>query len=304
MNQRPHDDSRHADAPDLDTPDLDTLDADTLTVADGRATLTMERGLAHPPEEVWAAITEPASLGQWFPSEVTVELEPCGAMSFRFRGGDGPGTTGTVTDVDKPHLFAHTWGTDHLSWAIAPDGDGSLLTLTHTFGDVPGAASFASGWELCVIALRQLLDGGPVEPVRDTGELHEAYARRFGLGRGIAETVDGGRRVRFVRQLTRPAETVWAALSAGIEPVPGLPVPAGFTAEKVPAGPATEVRAPTSLTYRWDPEGTVGWELGEGTGQGARLLLTQTGPEDFDTDAALTAWEARIERLAAELLTR
>jgi hypothetical protein len=47
----------------------------------------------------------------------------------------------------------------------------------------------------------------------------------------------------------------------------------------------------------------VRWELRDGTGQGARLVLTQTGPAGLD-DAratALDAWHDRVERLAAEL---
>ncbi|MFD5782151.1 SRPBCC family protein [Streptomyces sp. NPDC058220] len=276
--------------------------ADTLTTADGRTSLRMERRLPHPPERVWAALTDPASLRQWFPSEVTVELVPGGAIGFRFPGESGPGMTGTVTDLDAPRLFAFTWGDDHLSWAITPDGKGSLLTLVHTFGDLPGAASFASGWQLCIAALAQLLDGGPVRTDRDAGELHEAYVQRFGLGRGVVETFEGGKRLRLERQLVRPAETVWEVLSAGIEPVAGLPVPEGFTAEKVPEGHVTEVRAPKSLTYTWEPQGAVSWDLGEGTGHGARLVLTQSGPPGFDADAALAAWRTRIEQLAAELL--
>ncbi|WP_079125252.1 SRPBCC family protein [Streptomyces lushanensis] len=278
-------------------------DATLLTSADGRASLRMERRLAHPPERVWAALTDPAVLARWFPSEVAVDLVPGGAMGFRFPGDPEPGMTGTVTDVDEPRLFAFTWGTDHLRWTIAPDGEGSLLTLVHTFGDRPGAASFASGWHLCVAALDRLLGGAPVGTGGDRGgELHESYLKRFGLDGGSAEKAEGGCRIRFERQLVRPAGTVWAVLSAGIEPVAGLPVPEGFTAEKVPAGPVTEVRAPNSLTYTWQPHGTVTWELGKGTGHGARLVLVQTGPEDFDTDAALAAWRTRIDRLAEELV--
>lgn len=300
--------NRHGDTPYDQTPHGISQDDTLTTAADGRTALRMERRLPHPPEKVWAAITEPASLGQWFPSEVTVELNPGGAMGFHFPGVSGPGMAGTVTDVDEPRLFAFTWGADHLSWSIAPDGEGSLLTLVHTFGDLPGAASFASGWHLCVTALAQLLAGGPVMVGRDTGELHETYVRRFGLGRGSVGSVEsaggaaGGKRIRLERQLVRPAETVWEILSAGIEPVAGLPVPTGFTAGNVPAGHVTEVRAPKSLTYTWEPEGSVTWRLGEGTGHGARLVLTQTGPEDLDADAALAAWRTRIDQLAAELL--
>ncbi|MEV0775994.1 SRPBCC family protein [Streptomyces sp. NPDC050428] len=271
----------------------------------GRTALRMERRLAHPPQRVWDAITQPAHLAKWFPSEVSVDPRPGGEIGFHFPGDSGPGMTGKVTDADEPRLFAFTWGEDHLSWEITPDGDGSRLTLVHTFGDRFGAASFASGWQVCVTALAQVLAGGPVDVEQDRrGTLHEAYLARFGeLTRGrVEETGDSGLRVRFERQLVRPAETVWAQLTGGVEPLAGEPVPAGFTADKVPAGPVTDVRAPRLLAYVWHPEGEVRWELGTGTGHGPRLVLTQTGPRGFDTDGALVAWRARVEELAAGLL--
>ncbi|MEU9118981.1 SRPBCC family protein [Streptomyces sp. NPDC048506] len=276
--------------------------SDTLTTSDGRNALRMERRLAHPPEEVWSAITDPAQLGRWFPSEVTVELRPGGAMTFTMPGVSDVAMTGTVTDAEEPRLFAFTWGEDHLRWEITPDGDGSLLTLVHTFGDRFGGASFASGWHLCLTALSQLLDGEPPAVERDTGELHEAYLEQFDLGRGVVQDTPDGRQIRFERQLVRPAGTVWAELTSGDEPAVGGPAPAGFTAQEVPGGPVTEVRPPSVLAYRWHPEGTVRWELGVGTGHGARLVLTQTCPQGCDTDAALDAWHDRIEQLAARLL--
>ncbi|WP_310720966.1 SRPBCC family protein [Streptomyces lydicus] len=279
-----------------------TPHSDTLTTSDGRTALRMERRLAHPPEKVWSALTDPAQIGQWFPSAVTVELRPGGAMTFSMPGVSGVAMTGTVTDAEEPRLFAFTWGEDHLRWEIAPDGDGSLLTLIHTFGDRFGGASFASGWHLCLTALSQLLDGASTAVDRDTGELHEAYVEQFALGRGVVEETADGPRLRFERQLVRPAETVWAVLTSGDEPAAGAPAPAGFTAREVPGGPVTEVRAPALLAYRWHPDGIVRWELGRGTGHGARLVLTQTGPRGFDTDTALESWYDRIERLAARLL--
>ncbi|WP_405793672.1 SRPBCC family protein [Streptomyces sp. NBC_01506] len=271
----------------------------------GRSELRMERRLAHPPQRVWDAITQPAQLAEWFPSEVSVDLRPGGEIGFHFPGDPGPGMTGRVTDAEEPRLFAFTWGEDHLRWEIAPDGDGSRLILVHTFGDRFGAASFASGWQICVIALGQLLAGGPVDVERDTrGRLHEAYLARFDeLTRGrVEETDDGGRRVRFERQLVRPAGAVWDRLTGGEEPLAGSPVPEGFTADKVPVGPVTEVRAPELLAYAWHPDGEVRWELRTGTGHGPRLVLTQSGPRDFDADAALVVWRERVADLAARLL--
>ncbi|MFG2653220.1 SRPBCC family protein [Streptomyces sp. NPDC048436] len=301
---------------------------DSLTPADdGHSVLRMERRLAHPPARVWAAITRPEHLAQWFPSEVTVDLRPGGAMGFHFPGDEGPGMTGEVTDVEEPRLFAFSWGDDHLRWEITPDGpqgadgrqgpedpggQGSLLTLIHTFGDRFGAPSFAAGWQLCVSALGQFLDGGKAEVSRDAGELHEAYLEQFDLGHGTV-TGDG---IRFERQLVRSADAVWAELCDGEVPLEGDTAPDGFLADGVSAGPVTELRAPESLTYAVYPKGEVRWELGQGTGYGARLVLTQSGPfedaadkdrhkdkdKDKDKDEALAAWHARIERLAGQLL--
>ncbi|HET6358661.1 MAG TPA: SRPBCC family protein [Streptomyces sp.] len=155
--------------------------SDTLTTADGRTALRMERRLAHPPQRVWDAITQPAHLAQWFPSEVTVDLRPGGTVGFLFPGDSEPAMTGKVTDAREPHVFAFTWGEDHLRWEITPDGEGSLLTLTHTFGDRFGAASFASGWHVCITALGQLLDGEKADVARPR------HRRR--TPRGVSRTV-------------------------------------------------------------------------------------------------------------------
>ncbi|WP_329459273.1 SRPBCC family protein [Streptomyces sp. NBC_01497] len=278
--------------------------ADALTVADGRNVLTMVRGFPQPPSAVWAALTEPAALSQWFPFQVDLDPRPGGTIAFAAPVSEVPLTTGTVTEVRAPLVFAFNWGADHLSWAVTADGEGSRLTLAHTFDDRAGAPSFAAGWDLCMAALGRLLDGAPVEQRRDEGQSHDAYVHLFGLDRGTVTAVGDTRTVRFERQLVGAAERVWEVLADGIEPVPGLPVPVGFTDRDVTAGHVTEVRPPHFLSYEWTDGGTVGWELNEGTGYGARLVLTQTGPKTFDTQAALAAWRARIEDLAGRLRTR
>ncbi|MET8179354.1 SRPBCC family protein [Streptomyces sp. NPDC005336] len=284
---------------------------DTLSQAGGRSALTLERRIAHPPKKVWQALTEPAQLAHWFPSEVRVELTVGGRMGFVFPGREGPDMDGVVTELDPPHVYAFTWGEDHLRWELRPDGDGCVLTLTHTFGDRFGAASFASGWHVCVSGLAALLDGEKSAPV-DMAELHERYVEEFGLAEGAVETAeDGGWRLRFERQLVRPAETAWQALAGQTDATAlavGAPVPVGFRTDAVPAGAISEVDAPRVLSYDWErggrPAGRVRWELTQGTGHGARLVLTQTGPDGADEErsAAAAAWRRHIGLLAAKLL--
>lgn len=248
---------------------------------DGRTELRMSRRLNHPPQKVWRALTEPGHLTQWFPTELTIDGD-------RVRYGSGP--DGRVLELDPPRVFAHTWDDDELRWEIRPDGDGSLLTLTHVFGDRFGAASFASGWHTCVAALTALLDGRPLPEPGDMARLHEKYVTVLGLTSG---ELTGGA-VRLERQLTRPAGQIWQALD-GHRAHTGAPPPAPFTAPGVPAGPVSRAEPGKILEYATEG-GTVRWELGPGTGHGARLILTCPG----DT-GTLQTWRARVEEFAAAL---
>lgn len=271
---------------------------DSLRTEGGRSVLRMQRRLAHPPERVWRALTEPGQLAAWFPCEAAPELRVGGVVRFGF-GGDG-----TVTDLDPPRLLAYTWDTDHLRWELHADGEGTLLRLVHTFDDRAGAASFATGWHTCLLGLDQLLAG---RPVRADGEidhvaLHDRYVADFGLDAGIPRDTDEGWEVRFERQLTRPAEEVWAALTEGAAVRVGAAVPPPFG-----QGVVTAVRPPAMVEHDGqgggEPAGRVRWELVPGTGHGARLVLTHTGPAgaERERERALAAGAERIAVLVGLL---
>ncbi len=281
----------------------------TLLCIDGRSAVRFERRLPHPPEKVWRAITEPAHLAAWFPATVELELRLGAQVRFDFGDGAGPTPDGVITALDPPRAFGFSWGADLLSFELHADGTGCRLVFTHTFDDRAGAASFASGWQVCLDALGALLDGRSADAPGDMGALHEAYVAALGLADGAAETTPEGWRVRFERQLTRPAALVWATLTASPHPpAVGGPVPHGFAAAQLAAGAVTAVAPPALLEYEWlfegCPAGRVRWQLGQGTGHGARLVLTQTGPARLagEQAAALERWRSHIERIAGELL--
>jgi uncharacterized protein YndB with AHSA1/START domain len=249
--------------------------SESLQTDGGRSVLRMERRLGHPPEKVWRAVTEPERLADWFPARMTPELRVGGAVAFEF------GDDGVVTDLDPPRLIAYTWGGDHLRWELHPDGAGTRLVLLHTFDDHAGAASFGAGWHTCIVALDLALDGRAGEdPGVDDIALHERLVARFGLDAGAVERDASGWRVRHERQLTRPAAAVWEVLTAG-----------------APAGAATHEQV---LEHDADEGGRLRWELREGTGHGARLLLTHTG-DGGDPQTALAADRARVADLVAQL---
>ncbi|WP_422769263.1 SRPBCC family protein [Plantactinospora sp. WMMC1484] len=295
---------------------------ESLETADGRQVLRIERHLAHPPEKVWPAVTEPEHLREWFPAEVRLEPRVDGRITFSFGSGPDapPESVGRISAYDPPRLIAFSWEDELFRIELHPDGPGCRLLFSHVFDDRAGAASFASGWRICLDVLEGLLDGRPFEgPQRPSGRLHESYVELFGLADGTAEATPEGWRVRFERQLTRPAEAVWAALAGPATDradTLGTAPPPGFTTGEFPAGPVTALDAPTLLEYAWQPPGTatgpdgstggrIRWELVSGTGHGARLVLEQTGPAGATAEAeqatALATWRERIEPLARRL---
>jgi uncharacterized protein YndB with AHSA1/START domain len=285
-----------------------TMTETLTTTKDGRTALTMRRRLAHPPTQVWQALTDPEVVGRWFPAEPHMELREGGRIRFVFRHGEAEQGEGVITDLDESRLLAYVWSRDHLRWEIEPESLGSVLTLTHTFADRPAAASYAAGWETSIAAIDPALDERPPPAPQDPNALHERYVAAFGLDQGASEDTASGWRVRFERQLTQPVGKVWSELLGDVtQPEIGGPVPAALTALEFPPGPVAGVEGPRRLGYYWicddKAAGTVRWELGEGTGHGARLTLTQTGGKEYTgaRPAALRIWRDHIEELAARL---
>jgi uncharacterized protein YndB with AHSA1/START domain len=118
-------------------------------------TLVVTRRFAAPPERVYAAHTEPALLKRWMGGyggwEMTVceaDPRPGGAFRYRFEPLDGSAgfeITGTYESLDPPrdggtgrtrHLERMQLGPDaptaenHVETVFAPDGEGTLLTMT------------------------------------------------------------------------------------------------------------------------------------------------------------------------------
>lgn len=169
---------------------------------DGRPTVRIERYYPHPIDTVWRAVSTPEHLGAWFPSPVEVDLRVGGALRFTSFGDDG--ADGRIEALDPPRLLAFTWGGDLLTFELAAVGEGTSFALTHSFDDRAGAASFATGWEMCLEGLRHLLAGQPLPAPERGVARHEELVGEFELDR--PEIGEGGGRwtVRYERQLTCP----------------------------------------------------------------------------------------------------
>ena len=152
-------------------------------------TLVFVRNLDHPPEIVWAALTEPAELDEWAPFRAARNLAATGPASLTMvDGADEVPLGATVTRVDKPTLLEYTWGDDVLRWELAATAVGTRLTLRHTTAERSGVPMVAAGWHLCLDVMSLSLDGEPIGAIRgrealDFGwqQLHDAYADRLGI---------------------------------------------------------------------------------------------------------------------------
>ena len=109
------------------------------------ATVTVERRIAAPPEKVFDAWLDPESLGQWLfrtprGTMERVEVEPRVGGRFRVderRDGELAEHYGEYVALERPHRLVFDFWTSfseertRVVVEIAPDGDGTLITLTH-----------------------------------------------------------------------------------------------------------------------------------------------------------------------------
>lgn len=154
--------------------DLGTLDP----LGDGWR-LTFTRRLAHPPEKVWQAVTEPEHLAVWFPDEIVGERRAGAPLRFVTSGGDG--FDGEMLVFDPPSVMELAWGTDQLRIELRPDGDGTVLTLTDTFSELGKAARDAAGWHECLDRLgREMAGADPGAWGERWPALNARYCEQFG----------------------------------------------------------------------------------------------------------------------------
>ena len=185
----------------------------TLQTDEGRDTLRFERRLAHAPERVWRAITEPDELARWFPSAVIYEQRVGAPMQFDFGGAHGQDVwPGEVLAWEPPRVFSFGWSEDVLRFELTPTADSTLLVFTHAFAHQPGKpARDGAGWLACLDSFDALLDGTPPPSTEESWAAHHED-RLADFGELAIEEAGSSRRVRlmgpYVEVDGRPAVSV------------------------------------------------------------------------------------------------
>lgn len=134
-------------------------------------TLSLSKKLPVPPEAVFDAWTTPGHMAQWLSPMTTasvpvLDLRVGGEYQIDMHGeGEDYVHTGKYLEIDRPHRLVFTWhseGTQQqetiVKLEMKPDGDGTLLTLTHE--RFPGAESrdnHEEGWTVIMSKLSEAL---------------------------------------------------------------------------------------------------------------------------------------------------
>jgi uncharacterized protein YndB with AHSA1/START domain len=142
-------------------------------------TLTFTRRLPHPPERVWRAVTEGEHLAAWFPDRIEGEFRAGAPLRFVTQTGDA--FEGEMLVFEPGSVLELRWGTDRIRIEVAPDDDGTVLTLRDTFTDLGKAARDGAGWHACLARLDAHLAGASEPASADTWPaVHPRYVDALG----------------------------------------------------------------------------------------------------------------------------
>lgn len=126
--------------------------------------IELTRFLPHAPDRVWASLTDPAIHAQWWAAgdvrasvghRFTLDMGPWGQQPCE------------VVAMEPERLFAYTFALGTLNttitWRLAPEGDGTRLTLEHTGFDLDAPTGktayqgMGRGWPGVVERLQDVL---------------------------------------------------------------------------------------------------------------------------------------------------
>lgn len=130
-------------------------------VSEVARTVVVEREVAHPPERVWRALTQPHLVAEWL-MKGDIRAEPGHSFAFRFEWG---AIECEVLEVEPDRSIAYTWGDDTLktvvTWTLTPTEKGTRLRMEQTGfrADQPRYFGGArAGWPRFLDNLEQLLE--------------------------------------------------------------------------------------------------------------------------------------------------
>jgi uncharacterized protein YndB with AHSA1/START domain len=105
------------------------------TVTETRS-VVVEREIAHPPEKIWRALTQPHLIAEWLMKN---DFMPVVGHRFNLRGGWGGVLDCEVLAVEPNTMLSYTWNFTHddaafnlksvVTFTLTPSGTGTLLRM-------------------------------------------------------------------------------------------------------------------------------------------------------------------------------
>ena len=125
------------------------------------------------PETVFSFLTDPAKLAMWLGQHVAVDVKPGGMHRVVIR--DGVVMRGEYLEVTPPTRLVYTFGWEGdgqvigagsttVSYDLVPDGDGTMLTMTHTGLPEDAVEQHTMGWDHYMARLGIAAIGGDPGP--------------------------------------------------------------------------------------------------------------------------------------------
>jgi uncharacterized protein YndB with AHSA1/START domain len=125
--------------------------------------IVFRRQYGRPIEKIWAALTVPERIADWFAEVELLELRLGGAIHLRFPEVDFR-IQGRITAYDPPRVLTWTWPRDDgsqstVTFELEPVEGGCRLTLTEAGLKTSEGAGNAAGWHAHLQALEDAADG-------------------------------------------------------------------------------------------------------------------------------------------------
>ncbi len=144
----------------------------TVSIEGEHATIAFERRYGHPIELVWDALTNPEHLARWYMTKARLDARAGGSIDY-VSGISQFHVTGKILTWDPPRVFEHEWNVEPreflpkgersvVRWELTPDGDGTILRITHRHLTAQTAKGFVSGTHAFLDRLGDELGGRPL----------------------------------------------------------------------------------------------------------------------------------------------
>ena len=122
--------------------------------------VVVERDIAHPPEKIWRALTQPHLIAEWLMKN---DFQPVADHRFTLTG-DWGSVACQVIEIEPHKTLSYSWGAMGLdsvvTWTLTPSGGGTRLRMEHAGFRPDQEQAYRGaqyGWQQFVTKLEQTI---------------------------------------------------------------------------------------------------------------------------------------------------